>query len=332
MFEAARRRAVALVLFVGGCEPIDEAPAQVEAQPTVSVEPPRPLADEPAPPEVPPPGPPPPVVGQPPSSDEVLLLAKGPCNAHVNRVEGCEPIWRGLVRTPSHPQFVVCEIDPASLDEPESRELIRGQIDVDAIDDTSENNRCSIVEVEARLAADEHGIQPLDSESIGIVDIGVTLAAQQLDMHELERGPTRVFLGVLSGRVLVASIYLHDLGPLLAIPGRPLITTETLRAEFDEALERGDRLRWVGGAGSFAPQIVDADERRSYAFTPVLSVAEHDHWHHATAVPLRAAEGRRYLLMSTGEMKSSWESAKRRGQMIVRILEDDLHPDESAAK
>jgi hypothetical protein len=331
MFEAARRRAAALVLFVGACEPIDEAPAQVEAPPTVSVEP-RPLAVEPAPPEAPPPGPAPPVVGQPPSSDEVLLLAKGPCNAHVNRVEGCEPIWRGLVRTPSHPQFVVCEIDPASLDEPKSRQLIRGRIDVDAIDDTSEKNRCLIVKVEARLAADEHGIQPLDGDSIGIVDIGVTLAAQQLDMRELERGPMRVFLGVLSGRVLVASIYLHDLGPLLAIPGRPLITTETLRAEFDEALERGERLRWVGGAGSFAPQIVDPDERRSYAFTPILSVVEHDHWHHATALPLRAAEGRRYLLMSTGEMKSSWESAKRRGQMIVRILEDDLHPDESAAK
>jgi hypothetical protein len=159
-----------------------------------------------------PPGPDPPVVGQPSSSDELLLLAKGPCNAHVNRVEGCDPIWRGLVRTPTHPQFVACELDPKSLDEPKSRQLIRGRIDVVASDDTSEKNRCVIVEVEARLAASEHGIQPLDGYSIGIVDIGVTLAAQQLDARELERGPTRVFLGVLSGQVLVASVYLHELG------------------------------------------------------------------------------------------------------------------------
>lgn len=286
----------------------------------------------------PPPGPAPPIVGQPPPCDELLLLAKGTCDAHTSRTDGCEPSWRGLVRRPTHPQFVACELDPTDLDEPKSRQLIRGRIDVLALDDTSDRHRCVIVEVEAKLAANEHGIQPLDAHSIGSVDIGVPPAAQQLDLRELERGPTRVVLGLESGRVLVASVYLHDLGPLLAIPGRPLITTEMLRADFDEALQRGDRLDWVGGAKSFAPQITDADERRAYAYTPVLSAAAPDGelhdthpWDHASAVPLRADDGHRYLVMSFGVMKSSWVSAKRRGQMIVRILEDDLHPDDSAA-
>jgi hypothetical protein len=265
------------------------------------------------------------------------LLLKGTCHAHTSRIEGCEPVWRGLVRTPTHPKFRVCELDPTGLDEPRSHQLIRGQIDVLA-DDTRDRHRCVIVEVEARLAANEHGIQPLDDRSIGIVDIGVTPAAQQLDPRELEHGPTRVVLGVESGRVLAASVYLHDLGPLIAIPGRPLITTEMLRAHFDKALDRGDRVGWVSGTKSFAPQVSDPDERMSYAYTPVLSAATNEELrdtpasYHAGAVPLRAAEGRRYLVMSFGEMKASWENAERRGQMITRILEDDLHPDESAAK
>lgn len=288
----------------------------------------------------PPPGPAPPVVGEPPPSDELLLLAKGTCDAHTSNTKFCEPAWRGLVRSPTHPRFVACELDPTGLDEPKSRQLVRGRIDVVPFDDTTARRRCVIVEVEETLAASEHGIQPLDAYSIGNIDIGMTLTAQQLDAGEFEHGPMRVFLGTQTARVLVASAYLHDLGPLLAIPGRPLITAETLRADFDKALDRGDRLDWVGGAKSFAPQVTDADERMSYAFTPILTAAgsdpdhgDHDHpWDHASAVPLRAAEGRRYLVMSFGMMKSSWESAKRRGQMIVRILEDDLHPDESAAK
>jgi hypothetical protein len=327
----------ALALFVEACAPAEEPPTEI-AQPPAASEPARPTAVEPAAPEQPP-GPALPVVGEPPPSDELLLLANATCDAHTSDTEGCAPTWRGLARTPTHPQFVACELDPVGLDEPRSRQLIRGRIDILPFEDGSHRHRCVIVEVKTRLAANEHGIQPLDAHSIGIVDIGVAPAAQHLDVGELERGPTRVFLGLDSGRVLVASVYLHDLGPLLAIPGRPLITTEMLRADFDAALQQRDRLGWVGGAKSFAPQVGDADERRAYAFTPVLSAAAADGdahethpWDHASAVPLRAADGRRYLVMSFGTMKSSWESAKRRGQMIVRIVEDDLHPDESTAK
>ena len=89
-------------------------------------------------------------------------------------------------------------------------------------------------------------------------------------------------MGLDSGRLLVASVYLRDLGPLLAIPGRELITTETLRADFDAALQRGDRMGWVGGAKSFGPQVADRDQHISYTYTPILSTAAPDNKLHNT--------------------------------------------------
>jgi hypothetical protein len=338
-------RAVALTWALAlslACETTHEQAVAVGITPTLPQprQPPEVVepAAEPDPP-APPPRPAPPVVGQAPRSDELLLLMRGTCHAHTGRTEGCEPVWRGLVRTPGHPQFVSCEIEPSGLDAPKSRQLLRGQIDVRPFEDTSHRHRCEIVRVDETLAPEDHGVQPLDAYSLGPVDIGITAADQELDVPELERGFLRVFVGLESGRLLVASAYLQDLGPLLAIPGRELITTKTLRADFEAALQRGDRVGRVGGAKSFAPQVADRAERMSYAYTPILSTAapggeihETHRWDHASVVPLRAADGRRYLVVSFGVMKSSWESAKRRGQMIVRIVEDDLHPDESAAK
>ena len=305
------------------------SPSRPASEPNAPIEAPVEAAPEPEPEPAPEPER---SLLEPPLSDEVLLTEVTNCGVNsAQMLVDCTPGWQAMLRTPSVPTWTLCELDPSSLgtESPANDDLIRGRVTLSPAAKEWQLPGCAFEAIDTRIPVAEHGIQPLTNAVVA----GVPTAdlASKLD-HDLETGPVRAFVGDKSGRVRLTSVYLRDLGELLAIPDRELLERDAFRSVLDAAFDEKWPGAFVSGARHFEPQVQDQDHRRGFGYSPVFPTCvrstEDGPWPHqcAVAVPVMAGEERRYLVLAESLMRAPNSAALTRRLLIQRIVEDGLTP------
>ncbi|NVB38068.1 hypothetical protein G6O69_09510 [Pseudenhygromyxa sp. WMMC2535] len=269
--------------------------------------------------------PPPPATA--PTAPELLLLDTVACRGtSAQSLADCTQRWRGLLRTPTAPAWIECSLTEETIRRwsPIAGELWRGRIDAPRADE----DYCVVDRVDERLPHEAHRIEPLTNSRIA----GITTAAEVDALgthHDLENGPLRAVIGQSTRRVRFVSVYLDDLGPLLAIPSQTLMTRDEVRARLDARVTMDWSGARVGGARHFAPQVTVPDQRSAWAQTPIASLCVGELSTMSScpfALPVQAAQGRRYLVMATTPLRSPDIIALTRRLLLQRIAEDGLSP------
>jgi hypothetical protein len=304
--------------------PVDvsaSAPSTMPPPPAVEVPPPTPSASPVTAPLRP----------TPPTNDELLVLDTIACQVtSAQRLVDCERRWQALLRTPSMPTWIECSLqdDDIRAHAPEANELWRGSFAAERVSEHPLARRCTVASVDTRLAASEHQIQALTDDLVAGVPASANVDELGL-RHELETGPVRAVIGKNSSQVRFLAVYLEDLGPLLAIPGRELLSRDELHAALDAQFAAQWPGSWVQGSRKFAPQVEDPKQRLGWGYTPVFTTGVPDDASAdgcAFAVPVQATTGRRYLIMTDTLMRDPDYRALTRRLLIQRIVEDALVP------